>query len=129
MKRSLNGAVAAAAGPPAVRRSLDALPQQLLAGCSRKRFEEADLVSPPMPRKSSRTLLDEEQAADMLARLQLAGTRLAGQTDGVCGGDGTAGVSMAAQELATGMSWAPTAVLAPAPTALLAALPAGPLHP
>lgn len=46
---------------------------QQLAGCSRKRFEEADLVSPPMPRKSSRTLLDDQQAADMMARLQLAG--------------------------------------------------------
>ena len=48
-------------------------PVQQLAGCSRKRFEEADLVSPPMPRKSSRTLLDDQQAADMMARLQLAG--------------------------------------------------------
>lgn len=76
VKRSLNGAVAAAGGPAVVRRSLDvgaAPPLQQLAGCSRKRFEEADLVSPPMPRKSSRTLLDEQQAADMMSRLALVG--------------------------------------------------------
>lgn len=79
MKRSLNGAVAAAAGGLSLaRRSLDVAataasgpPPPQLAGCSRKRFE-AELVSPPMPRKASRTLLDEQQAADMMARLQLA---------------------------------------------------------
>lgn len=77
VKRSLNGAVAAAAGPLSARRSLEAfggaggLPPQQLAGCSRKRIE-AELVSPPMPRKSSRTLLDEQQAADMFTRLHLA---------------------------------------------------------
>lgn len=82
VKRSLNGAVAAAGGP-AARRSLDigagaAPPLQQLAGCSRKRFEEVDLVSPPMPRKSSRTLLDEQQAADMMSRLALAGGSTSG---------------------------------------------------
>lgn len=70
--------MAAAGGPAAARRSLDigagaAPPLQQLAGCSRKRFEEADLVSPPMPRKSSRTLLDDQQAADMMSRLALVG--------------------------------------------------------
>lgn len=83
VKRSLNGAVAAAAGPPIMRRSLDTpggilgLPAQQLAGCSRKRFE-AELVSPPMPRKSSRTLLDEQQAAEMFTQLQLAPQQASG---------------------------------------------------
>lgn len=78
VKRSLNGAVAAAGCTTAstlARRSLDAPPAasaQQLAGISRKRLE-AELLSPPLPRKSSRTLLDGEHAADMLARLHLAG--------------------------------------------------------
>jgi hypothetical protein len=66
-----------------MRRSLDTpggilgLPAQQLAGCSRKRFE-AELVSPPMPRKSSRTLLDEQQAAEMFTQLQLAPQQASG---------------------------------------------------
>lgn len=78
VKRSLNGAVAAAGGTAAAtlaRRSLDAPPvasAQQVAGISRKRLE-AELLSPPLPRKSSRTLMDGEHAADMLARLHLAG--------------------------------------------------------
>ncbi|KAL4427665.1 hypothetical protein ABPG75_001754 [Micractinium tetrahymenae] len=86
VKRSLNGAVAAAGGTAMLaRHSLDApqpAPQQQLAGISRKRIE-ADLVSPPLPRKSSRTLLDGEHAADMLARLHLAGGTGSGGHD--CG--------------------------------------------
>eukprot|EP00887_Chlorella_sp_A99_P005944 scaffold29.g5944.t1 len=74
VKRSLN--LPAGAGAPVLARRSAELPlsaavaQQPLAGCSRKRFE-VDLVSPPLPRKSSRTV-EDRQAADILARLQLA---------------------------------------------------------
>lgn len=115
VKRSLSGAVAAAggSGPALARRSLDigaaaALPPQLLAGCSRKRGDEADLVSPPMPRKSSRTLL-ELDTADMMARLHL-------QTSG--GG----AAEVAPPPASKSVAWAPS-VVAVMPPLQPAALP------
>ncbi|PRW45364.1 hypothetical protein C2E21_5835 [Chlorella sorokiniana] len=122
VKRSLNGAVAAAGGPTA-RRSLDvgagaAAPLQQLAGCSRKRFEEADLLSPPMPRKSSRTLLDEQQAADMMSRLALAGGGSSGSGDMASQGIASDGTGV--QPL---MAWeAPQGAAAPSAAALTAGL-------
>lgn len=63
-KRSLQLAGARPAPPPA------------LAGASRKRLD-AELVSPPLPRKSSRTV-DGEQAAELMLRLQLGEARCGG---------------------------------------------------
>ena len=109
VKRSLNGAVAAAAGPPLVRRSMDvAPPLQQLSGISRKRLE-AELLSPPMPRKSSRTQLDEQHAAEMMSRLQLAGPQGGGTSN-----SGDPGGGAAAAQAALAAAWAAPHGLGPA---------------
>lgn len=86
------------------------MPPQLLAGCSRKRFE-ADLLSPPLPRKSSRTLLDDQHlaAAEMMARLQLASGGAGGCGAGTGDAGGSSGVVGSMME-ADGLAVAATAL-------------------
>ncbi|KAL4855776.1 hypothetical protein ACK3TF_003556 [Chlorella vulgaris] len=122
VKRSLNGAVAAAGGPSLARRSLDAgsvaaaalaaAPQ--LAGCSRKRLD-AELLSPPVPRKNSRTLLDEAAAAElMMGRLQLAAS---GGSSGSGSNDGSAGATTGSEAAAPVlMNWDAVLSLSVLPT-------------
>lgn len=67
-RRVLDMATTRAAGEATVAA---AAPPPLLAGCSRKRLE-AELVSPPVARKASRTLEAAALAVNMMSRMTLS---------------------------------------------------------